>query len=684
MSTLWIVHRDARKRAALARAAAAQETAVSGGPGDPLFDSALPADIVLLGLAGDLEAELEFAHRIAARLPDARWVLIAERNDAALARELFDAIDVELLSYPPDARTLRTRLRDTRTVSDRLPLSMRPARDLLAQRFSRWFADLEFPELLQALDPHLGDAPLVISGEEGTGRGLLARYVHGFGRNDPSRFAHIVCTESMPGAQLRDAIRDAAGEIDAAQRCTLWLDAADRISIPAQRQLADWIEFGPPVGTLRCRVARWIATVGDAPEPGGGLAIDAALRDALSGISIRIPSVRERPHRIASFANDTARAWCAARRQNPRRFGEDAIAVLEEYPWAGNLRELEAVVRQTLAAGAADPIRADDLQYDGTAFAPINAGEVGVLLDNPIDNIDNIDNSDLQAFDQFDPTAQPGLSEPRPASGLGMDRDRELPPEPRRELEVEAEAEVEAEPANAGPSPGREPPGLGVQRLVGAIAHEIRNPLSTIRTFTELLPNRYDDPEFRDTFTELVGRDARRLESVVSGLTGLAALSRPHPVPVDIARLVEELLEQRRDRAHARKLLVLRELNPGDPPALVDEAQIRIAMDSILDKTIELAPERGEVYVATRHHPAGLRGAPAIRVLIRFGSRAGPAESAGPLSRAPRIAGVSVAENALPFAIAEAIVLGQAGAFEIDVAENDETVVLLDLPTTIG
>ncbi len=76
MNTIWIVHRDPRLRTALARVAAAPDNAVSGSPGDPLFDSAPAPDVVLLGLAGDLEAELEFAHRMAPRLRSTRWILL--------------------------------------------------------------------------------------------------------------------------------------------------------------------------------------------------------------------------------------------------------------------------------------------------------------------------------------------------------------------------------------------------------------------------------------------------------------------------------------------------------------------------------------------------------------------------------------------------------------------------------
>jgi DNA-binding NtrC family response regulator len=670
MSTLWIVHRDSRRRAELARAAGTPASAVSGGPGDPLFDSAARADVVLLGLAGDFEAELEFAHQVAGRLPDARWVLVAERTDIPLALELFDAIDAEILGFPPDARTLRAKIRSAKPRSARLPLSMRPARDLLSQRFSRWFADLEMPSLLHSLDPHLGDSPLLILGADGSGRGLLARYVHGFGQHQPSQFVHVVCTEEMTGAQLRNAIGDAAADVDAPQRATLWLDQTDALSNPAQRQLARWIEFGLPVGTVHCQLARWIATASDDFESDIDR-FEPALRDALSGLSIRIPSLRERPHLIAPFANATALAWCAAHRQNPRRLGEDAISVLEEYPWAGNLRELEAVVVQTLVTGAGDPIRADELQYDGAAFAPINADEVGVLIDSP----------ELPEFDEFE-TANRGsptppiANTPHRAVPLRKAEHEERARQSQTQQQEPQQEQVENEVSTPDPSASA----MGIERLVGAIAHEIRNPLSTISTFAELLPNRFDDPEFRETFTKLVGQDARRIEGVVAGLAGLASLTPPNPVRVDIAQLLEELLEQRRTRVHERKLLVMKDLEPNAPPAWVDEQQIRFALDSVLDKTIELAPERGDVYVGAQHDAVGLRGGPATRVLIRFGGHAGLAEP-GDAPRAARVAGVSAADNALSFAIAEAIVRRQSGEFAIGMAESDETVLRMDIPT---
>ena len=649
MTTIWIVHRDPLLRSALIRAAGAPEDAVCGAPGDPIFAAAPLADVVLLGLGGDLEAELEFAHQGAIRAPDARWILLPERGLVDAARELFDGIDASILRYPPDARALRAQIRIARAgpraagPGGRAPmaLSQRSARDSLAQRFARWFADLELPELLRALNPHLRDVPLLILGEEGTGRGLLAHYVHLFGGDPGSEFAHVPCEDGMSAGLLRTALAEAIG--DSTNRCTIWLEGVDALPAATQRQLARWIEFGPPSRVVRVRVARWLGTSGDEPAIGSASALIPALRDALGGIPLRIPTLRERPERIAAFATDTALAWCSARRQRPRRFAEDALTVLAEYPWPLNLRELEVVVIQTLAASGADPIRVDDLQYDGIAFAPIDVGDVGTMIEP-------------------DPVGRSTRLGGAPNVPLAAPRAREAGSAPERKAASASDPREAIAGANAS-----------IQPLVAAIAHEMRNPLSTIRTFAELLPSRYDDPEFRSRFAELVGQDTHRIEAVIQRLTELASLEQPKIETVDISALLEELLSERTEQVRNRQLLVLKELDEHHTAAIGDAGQLRFALESLIDKSLDLAPEGGDVFIASRHHPAGLRGGPAVRVLIRFGSL----DSSPSGSRVP---GTSLAENALDYAIAAAVIRAQGGTFTIDPGEGNETVLLLDIP----
>jgi len=639
MSTLWIIHREPKIQAALARLAAAGDAAVLAAPGDPQLDGAPPADVILLGLADDFEVELHFAHRFASRLPGARWILLPQQRDVDRARALFDTLDTVVLAYPPDPRALREIVHASvhRPADSSGSLQCRFSREVLSKRFTRWFADLEFPELLRVLDPHLADVPVLIRGEPGTGRGLLARYVHSFGGTVAGAFVHVVCTQRSSGRDLLEAIAAEGRQLPKTPAtCTLWLEDVDSLPVATQRQVQEWIEYALPAGILRAGALRWIGTAGDdEANPANGL------RQALGIFCLHIPPVRERPHLVALFVGETVHAWYRARGGRPRRFGEDAIAVLEEYPWPGNLRELETTVLQTLLTSSADPVRADDLQHEGVALAPLYAGEVGELLEE----------AGAEA-----PARAPAQELPDEAIQIDVDEPAESTPPP---------AQVE----------GGEAPDEGIRRLVAAVVHEVRNPLTTIRTFAELLPAQYHDREFREGFAELVGRGVARIEEVVQQLARLAELATPKTEPIDIANLIEELLERQREMIHERRLLVLKELDKSRPLALGDAEQLRFAFEALLPKCLDLVPERGDVYFGSKHHDAGLRGMPSVRVLVRFrGPRAQGERSAAP------VRGISPAENALEFVVADDIVRALGGTLTIHAGEGGETVLVLDLP----
>jgi two-component system NtrC family sensor kinase len=75
--------------------------------------------------------------------------------------------------------------------------------------------------------------------------------------------------------------------------------------------------------------------------------------------------------------------------------------------------------------------------------------------------------------------------------------------------------------------------------LSAGMAHEIKNPLVSIKTFTQLLPERYDDEEFRSSFSRLMGEEVRRIDSIV---TRLLRFARPAPVEL-VESSLHEILE---------------------------------------------------------------------------------------------------------------------------------------------
>jgi len=646
MARLWIVHRDDRQRTGLVRLAAAGEDTVAGAPGDPSFETAAPADVVVLGLAEEWETELQFAHSVSRRLRGARWILVGQGGRQLEALSCFDTLAAEYLVYPPAAEVLR---RHIRSLAPARPptLSERARRDAVATRFSRWFADLDLPEVLRSLDPQLADVPVLIRGEPGTGRGVLARYVHTYGGTSSGPLAHVSCLATTGAEEIERSV--SAARAGRGAPVTVWLEDVERLPESTQLALRSQIELGASGGP----VARWIATTAPATA---ALQADPELLRALAGLSVALPPLRERPHLIVPVASDSARDWCAARGARPRRFGEDALAVLEEYPWPGNLRELEALVEHTLAAGSSDPISADDLQDGGQAFAPLAPSELGELLPDDVMEL-----------------AQPAMADVEVPLVLP---EPDLPPD-----ELETLVDALSDPAgapdpaaleavlneNSGEATPAAPPGLA--RLASALSHEVRNPLATIRTFAGLLPKRYDDPEFRTRFAEMVDEDVGRIDGAVERLEQLAELASPRTRRVDVSALLEELLDQRHEEIRQRRLLVLKELDTARPHATGDPDQLRFAFDALLRRALRQVPERGDLYLASRHHPGDPAEPPTVRVLLRYH---GGAEDEG--------RSVPHSESSLDQVIAELVISAQGGRLNLARTEGEETVIVVDLP----
>jgi signal transduction histidine kinase len=208
-----------------------------------------------------------------------------------------------------------------------------------------------------------------------------------------------------------------------------------------------------------------------------------------------------------------------------------------------------------------------------------------------------------------------------------------------------------------------------LRRLAGAVAHEVGNPLVGIRTFAQMLPSRFDDPEFRAQFAERVEADTRRIEAVVETLARLGSLPVPARDPVDVSALIARLLQLQASRIQERRLVVLEELDREQPHALGDADQLRFALGMLLEETLSWLPENGDLYVATRHH-ADAGGAGRFRVLLRSRGAGGGLPDFG----------LRLAENTLAVAAVEAVVRAHGGSFTVEPGEPGETLVLIELP----
>jgi len=216
------------------------------------------------------------------------------------------------------------------------------------------------------------DLPVLVTGETGVGKELVARHVHAGSRRRDEALIHVNCAalpESIAESELfghvqgafTGAVRDRAGKFEVADGGSLFLDEVGELPLSLQPKLLRALQEGEiqRIGSdrhHRVDVRVVAATNRDLAAEVDRGRFRADLYHRLAVYPIRVPPLRERREDIPLLATHFADA---ARRRlglGPLRLGEEVRARLAAADWPGNVRELENVVsRAVLRAAAGKP-----------------------------------------------------------------------------------------------------------------------------------------------------------------------------------------------------------------------------------------------------------------------------------------------------------------------------------------
>ena len=219
--------------------------------------------------------------------------------------------------------------------------------------------------------------PILIQGETGTGKGLLARMIHRAGPRPDGPFVDVNCA-AIPDTLLEaemfgfergaftDARRSKPGLFQAAHRGTIFLDEVGLLPEALQAKLLKVLEERSVrrLGATRDEpIDVWIVT---ATNEDLRLAIRARrfredLYHRLAVLTVALPPLRERGEDIVALAEHFLARVCADYGVAPKTFAENARAALRTYTWPGNVRELSNVVERAVLQSTSDAISADHL-----------------------------------------------------------------------------------------------------------------------------------------------------------------------------------------------------------------------------------------------------------------------------------------------------------------------------------
>jgi PAS domain S-box-containing protein len=129
--------------------------------------------------------------------------------------------------------------------------------------------------------------------------------------------------------------------------------------------------------------------------------------------------------------------------------------------------------------------------------------------------------------------------------------------------------------------------------LAASMSHEIRNPLVAIKTFAQLLPERFDDPEFRKNFNQIVVQEIDRLDKIVSQINAFAHPAELKMRPLDIRAPVKRGLDLARSKFRVNGgVAVETELPANLPKVLGDESALAEAVAHLVANAAEALTEQ--------------------------------------------------------------------------------------------
>ena len=248
-------------------------------------------------------------------------------------------------------------------------------------------------------------ATLLLEGESGTGKSLLARAIHqhalrGSGRSE-APFVEVSCG-ALPSSLLESelfghakgaftgALRDRPGKFEAADGGTIFLDEIGNASLELQQKLLRVLQDRTfeRVGEVRARSAD-VRVIAATNEDLGAMVADGRFREDLYWrirvVALRLPALRERPGDIPLLARHFLGRFRVEHRRPALEIGPESLASLTAWPWPGNVRELEHAIERAVLLSDGIRIRPSDLGlHDPGSKAP--AG--GLPAQNPGGNGD--------------------------------------------------------------------------------------------------------------------------------------------------------------------------------------------------------------------------------------------------------------------------------------------------------
>jgi DNA-binding NtrC family response regulator len=578
-------------------------------------------DLLILGITPAFAAEASNLLTFAMHAPFAVLFLVDSKS---AARAIENSERVACLTKPFNPYELKEKVGQLLARRPVFRDLLSPSREHLEDKVSRYLA---FPYLTRSAASLVhrfaaSRLPVLISGEIGCGQDRIARAICVLQGNTGPQL--VLNGADIDGDYLaQKALKFSLDPKSRESDITVVVENLDRMAPSAQPLLLDFLETGEE------RFDRWrvIATTNaDLSEKLYRGELLEGLYRKLATLTLKLPPLRERREDIHDLAGWFARNCAKDLGLAEASFSSGALEQLKNYLWFGNLAEMEMVIARTLT----------------------------------IRRTPRIDTTDI-IFDFMDQEAIVDEAE--------IDDGSPVAPEPKKELKL-----VSAHPTANGLSPtplsdnGRAK-SLELNAVIHELAHELKNPMVTIKTFAQLLGERYQDEHFRARFQDVVGHDIDRMDELLETMVEFADFPQPRSSAVSLEQKVRSALDEIGSECAKRDARFRWKGNGYSREIRVDEAQLKYVLKNVLLAVLAQVEKGSEIEIEVQKQGS---------LTISFSRELARVASIAPYLTASK----SSDENILPLRIllAKHVVERNGGRMLIDQSDSEKDLLTMEFP----
>jgi len=132
------------------------------------------------------------------------------------------------------------------------------------------------------------------------------------------------------------------------------------------------------------------------------------------------------------------------------------------------------------------------------------------------------------------------------------------------------------------------------------LVHRIKNPLVSIKTFTQLLREKFDEMEFREYFYKIVTEDIDKIDSVLNGLLNYIKINTPIVKTNTVNSILEDVLNKYEAQLENKKIRIFKKYEKDLPETIIHDEQLKYILNALLQYALPSIPPNGSIGLLTK------------------------------------------------------------------------------------